>query len=159
MNFKNWLIAEGKEDERYRREAKSIADRIIDFIDSDKGKEGLPFTWRANGKKFGDHKIYLHSIIPEYPKLKLSFTNNFLTQYGMQSGQTVYIALPRATREVALTQIYKTHPGTWGVIVPDRTGIHPTVSKFLKKPANYDTLVHEIIHLSLIHISEPTRPY
>jgi hypothetical protein len=147
MNFKNWLITEGKEDERYRLEAKSIADRIIDFIDSDKARtEGLPFTWRANGKKFGDHKIYLSSIIPEYPKLKLSFTNNYLTQYGMHSGQTVYIALPSRTREVALMPIYKTGSGIGANLVPERRGIHPAVSKFLKKPDSYNTLIHELIH-------------
>lgn len=130
-NFTKYI--EGKEDEQYRIEATSIADRIINYIDSTQNLHGIGLVY--------DYRrgLSLTDIIPEHPKLWLKFLsqvgfgNKFM---GTQAGHSIEVALPTKTR---LTAIGKSTS-------PNRASINPTVGKFLSKPDNYETLVHEIIH-------------
>lgn len=138
LSFTQYL--EGKEDARYREEAKSIADRIIAYIDSIQNRygKGLPYEWKKG--------FDLTEIVPEHPGLRLTFLNQpgfgKNKDFGQYYSHIIRIALPSRTKSNAVYVAYNPQN-------PDdrsRCHINPNVAKFLEKPNNYNTLIHEIIH-------------
>jgi hypothetical protein len=143
LTFREWMINEGAEDEKWRSVAVSIADRIIAYINSTQNLygKGLPYDWK-DGFRLGE-------IIPEYPQMRLKFINQpgfgkNQDASGEQIGSTIRIALPMSTYNGAVGRAsYDSNNPNKNI---GRASIRNTVVKFLSKPNNYNTLVHEITH-------------
>jgi hypothetical protein len=136
-SFRNFL--EGSQDNANRAEAIDIANKVIQFIGSPQNRYGKGLEYdREYGLKIGE-------IIPKYKNLYLKFINQpgfgKNQHLGLYNNSIISIALPQRTLAIALPSAFEN-----GHLLHTRRTISDKVANALKKPNNYETFIHEIIH-------------
>jgi hypothetical protein len=137
MNWYKIIIA--RKDDTTLEQAKTIANSIILLIRSTKNLYGTGIPYNQSTKTFD-----LSSVVPN---LQLKFLkqpgfgkNKDLGRYAKN---IISIALQSKLYNDALSYVYEPN----GKVVNNSMRINERVADFLEKPNNYETLIHEIIHM------------